>query len=187
MHRIAPAALLLALAACTVERTPDEYLDPRDPAEVEIRETEGELAARVGAFREALARQDRDAAVAALIPEGTTHVIGPGENAGIARFGPAGLREALNEVVVPAGAIARTPDLRVEADPRDGVGWFATHLEMLPVVAEGRASRLRMTGVFLRHEGEWRIAQVHLSTPPPADSVTPPPSPAAGGAPPAGG
>jgi hypothetical protein len=158
------AATLLALGACTVERTPQEYLDPRDPAAVERREAEEELALRVGAFREALARGDRTSAVAALVPAPETHVIGVDFNDGRPRFGPVGVAEALSDLQLPAGAVARTPDLRVESGTREGaLGWFATHLQVLPVVAGGEPQWLRISGVFARREGDWRLVELHLS------------------------
>lgn len=197
MHR-APAlaaAALLALGACRVDRTPDEFLDPRNPAQVERREAEGEIAARVGAFREALARGSHADAVAALMPMAEAHVIGIGFNEGLPRYGPLGLATAIEDLRLPRGAVARTPDLRVEADPRGGQAWFATHVEVLPVVGiGGEPQRLRVSGVFTRREGDWRLAQVHLSRgeapppTPPADSLPPQrPSPPSGAAPPEDG
>lgn len=213
MHRtVSVATALLALAACSVERTPQEYLDPRDPAAVERRESEEELAARVGAFREALARGNRADAVAALSPTADAHVMGVQFNDGRPRFGAQGVADALAALRLPTGAVARTPDLRVQAATREGgLGWFATHLELLPVVgAGGEAQWLRASGVFLRREGEWRLLELHLSkaeTPAPAparadsaaradtaeaaatarDASPRQPSPGAAEAPPAGG
>jgi hypothetical protein len=171
------AAALLALAACEVRPTPQEYLDPRDPAAVERREAEAELAVRVGAFREALARGNRTDAVAALAPAAETHVMGVDFNDGRPRFGPMGVAEALQDLRLPAGAVARTPDLRVESGTREGaLGWFATHLEVMPVVGVGGEPQwLRVSGVFARREGEWRLLELHLSRaemPAPADTTT---------------
>ena len=183
---------LCLLAACQVDRTPQRLLDPRDPAAVERREAEGELAARLGAFREALARGDRADAVGALALVPATHVIGLDENGGRPRYGPAGLTQVLQRLQVPRGAVARTPDLRVQADPREGVGWFATHLEVRPVTGPDVGKEwlhLRVSGVFQQIEGEWRLTQVHLSRPelPPAADTTAADSPASrdgGAAPP---
>lgn len=179
MHRtVSVAAALLALAACSVERTPQEYLDPRDPAAVERRDAEEELAARVGAFREALARGNRADAVAALSPTADAHVMGVQFNDGRPRFGPQGITDALATLRLPTGAVARTPDLRVQAATREGgLGWFATHLELLPVVgAGGEPQWLRASGVFLRREGEWRLLELHLSK-----AEAPAPAPARAG------
>lgn len=186
MHRIAAAALL-ALAACKVAPTPQEYLDPRDPAAVERRESEQDLVARVSAFREALARGDRANAVAALGPAADTYVMGVDFNEGRPRYGPQGIAEALADLRLPSGAVARTPDLRVEASTREGgLGWFATHLEVLPVVgAGGEPQWLRASGVFVRREGDWRLLQLHLSKaelPPAAADSSAADSPTARGA-----
>lgn len=195
MHRApALAAALLALSACRVDSTPDEYLNPRNPAQVEQREAANEIASRVAAFAEALARGGQPDAVATLGAAPDAYVMGTGFNDGRPRFGPLGLAAALRDLDLPTGAVARTPDLRVEADAREGLAWFATHLEVLPVVgAGGQPQRLRVSGVFSRREAEWRLVQVHLSkgempppTPPRPDSQ-PQPSPASGAAPREGG
>lgn len=200
MHRVpAAAAALLALAACRVDRTPQEFLDPRDPAAVERRESENEIAARVGAFREALARGNPADAVSVLVPVPEAVVMGVDFNDARPRYGPLGLAAALEGVRLPTGAVARTPDLRVEAGTREGgLGWFSTHLELLPVVSGGGEPQwLRVSGVLARREGDWRLLQIHLSRadrpPPPAarDSATAPadstPNPASGAAPREGG
>ena len=176
MHRApALAAALLALAACRVDRTPQEFLDPRDPAAVERRESENEIAARVGAFREALGRGNAADAVSALGPAPEAMVIGVDFNDGRPRYGPLGMAAALEGLKLPSGAVARTPDLRVEAGTREGgLGWFATHLEVLPVVGAGTEPQwLRVSGVFDRREGDWRLLQLHLSR---AERPAPPPA-----------
>lgn len=200
VHRApAVAAALLALAACKVAPTPQQYLDPRDPAAVERSESEQEIMARVGAFREALARGQHADAVGALAPTADAHIMGVDLNGGRPRYGPMGLSSALQDLRLPTGAVARMPDLQVSAETREGgLGWFATHVEVLPVVgAGGQAQLLRVSGVLARREGEWRLLEMHLSRPElPAplrrDSAAtardsaPPPSPAAAAAPPAG-
>jgi hypothetical protein len=187
VHRLTLAAALLALAACEVNQTPSRVLNPRNPGEVERRDAEQEIAARVGAFREALLRGDRAGAVDALAPVGTAHVMGPRANDGRALLGPVGLRTMLDSLALPTGGmVARTPDLNVEA--QDGTGWFATHLELFPVTQGGQVERLRVSGVFARQEGAWRLIELHLSRPeaPPAPAATADPaggSPASGAAP----
>jgi ketosteroid isomerase-like protein len=177
VHRTAAAAAaLLVLAACKVAPTPQQYLDPSDPAAVERSESEQDIVARVGAFREALARGDRANAVAALGPTADTYVMGVDFNGGRPRYGAQGIADALGDLRLPTGAVARTPDLRVHASTREGgLAWFATHVEVLPVVgAGGEPQWLRASGVFTRHEGDWRLLQLHLSRaelPASADSV----------------
>jgi SnoaL-like domain len=167
VHRTpAVAAALLALAACSVERTPQEYLDPRDPAAVERSESQQELAARIETFREALVRGNHADAVAALVPAPETFVMGVDFNDGRPRYGPQGLAQALADLRLPAGAVARTPDMRVEAGAREGaLGWFATHVEVMPVASGGPPRWLRVSGVLARREGDWRLLQIHFSEP----------------------
>lgn len=165
MHRTAAAAAaLLVLAACKVAETPQEYLDPSDPAAVERSESEQDIATRVGAFREALARGNRADAVAALGPTADTYVTGVDLNGGRPRYGAQGIADALAGVELPAGSIVRTPDLRVQASTREGgLAWFATHVESAPMTAGAESRWLRVSGVFTRHEGDWRLVQLHLS------------------------
>jgi hypothetical protein len=194
-------AALLLLAACKVERTPDDVLNPRDPSQVERRDAEQDIAARLGAFLQAANRGNPRDAVEALLPLGDAHVIGVDGNDGHPRFGADGLAAALREITIPPNAIARTPDLRVQADPRQGLAWFAGHVEWFPA-AEGQPRLLRMSGVFGRREGDWRLVEIHFSRPEArpapaardsagADSATARDSaarnPASAAAPPAGG
>jgi hypothetical protein len=182
------AVVVLALAGCRIQRTPPEYLDQRDPGEVDRQEAANEIRARVGAFRQALTRGDRGTAAAALSPVGLSHVIGLDAHGGLPRYGPGGLAAALDELEIPSVSVARTPDLRVEVSLRQGVGWFATHVELFPVGGDGEPQSFRMTGVMARDRGEWRLAQVHfsrgLALADAEDAPTTPP--ARDGAPPAG-
>jgi hypothetical protein len=156
------AAAVLSLSACEINRTPEELLQQRDPAEVDRQEAADEVRVRVGAFRQAIQRGDRSAAAAALQPSGLAHVIGLDAHGRLPRYGPLGLLAAIEELPVPEGAVARTPDLRVETSGREGVGWFATHVELLPLRG-GEPAAFRMTGVMARDRGEWRLTQVHFS------------------------
>lgn len=156
------AAAVLSLAACEINRTPEEMLQQRDPAEVDRQEAADEVRVRVGAFRQAMQRGDRAAAAAALQPSGLAHVIGLDAHGGLPRYGPPGLLAAIEELPLPEGAVARTPDLRVETSGREGVGWFATHVVLLPLRG-GEPAAFRMTGVMARDRGEWRLTQVHFS------------------------
>lgn len=160
--RILLVAAVLALPACQVERTPPEFLQQRNPAEVDRQEAANEVRVRVGAFRQALQRGDRAGAAGALQASALAHVIGPDAHGGIPRYGPAGLLSVLEEIEIPGGAVARTPDLRVETSVRQGIGWFATHVVLLPVQG-GEPAAYRMTGVMTRDRGEWRLTQIHVS------------------------
>jgi hypothetical protein len=185
VRRTAVLLLPAALAACKVEPTPRSFYNHRDPAVVELQESEGEIRTRVMGFVAALNRGDTTAALEAMNPAELVQVMGPAAEDSLARMGPVGLRAALAGVRHPGDGVARTPNLRVSATQT--TGWFATYVEILPLSAEaGPAERLRLSGVFSRERGEWRLVQVHLSQPPlpPAvpdsavtDSAAPPPNP----------
>lgn len=190
----AAAAALLALAACKVERTPPEFYSHPDPAVVERQEAADEIRTRVRLFAEALGRSDTGEAVRALAPDELAAVVGAEGNGGMVRFGAAGMTAAIGELAIPAPTIVRTPDLRVGAST--GMGWFSTHLQLLSTSTATAPVLLRMSGVFARERGEWRLVEAHLSrpedaTPEPAAQQQPPqPSPPAGdsaAAPAAGG
>ena len=178
MHPTAALVLLLALAACRIDRTPQELIDPMNPALVDRREAEGEVAARVGAFRESLARGAPGDAMQALQPLPDAHVIGVDDNEGRPRFGADGIEAALAEIPAVPGSVVRMPDLRVQTDPRERLAWFATHVEVVPVVGDGGAAeRLRLSGVFQRQEAEWRLVHLHLSRAAGEEEATRPPAP----------
>ncbi len=109
------------------------------------------------------------------------------------RFGAEGVAAGLAEIAAPAGTFARMPDLRVQTDSREQMAWFATHLELFPLGGvTGEPERLRMSGVFRKLEGEWRMVNLHLSrAADPAEATrpapAPAPAPAPGAAPPGGG
>lgn len=164
MRHLAAAALLLALAACEVERTPPEFYKERNPALVEQQDAEGEIRARVRSFADGLGRGDRGDAADALYPLDLAQVIGADGNRNLTRIGPLGLRQALDSLRLPSPAVARTPDLQVRVGLREGLGSFTTHLELLPVGTPAREPLwLRASGVFTRDRGAWRLAQLHLS------------------------
>jgi hypothetical protein len=186
VHRTAALLLLLGIAACRIDRTPQELIDPMNPAIVDRLDAEREVATHVGAFREALTAGSHADAIAALQPLPDAVVIAAEATQGRARFGEEGIAAALDGVVVPPGTFTRMPDLRVQADTRQRMAWFATHLELFPVTGGGGApERMRMSGVFLRLEGAWRLAHLHLSRESAPAATLPAPAPDAGAAPPA--
>ncbi len=179
MHRsIAAAAALVALAGCKVERTPPELYNHADPAVVDRQEAADEIRTRVRVFADALGRGERADAIAALAPDELASVVGVDDNGGMARLGPAGIDSALGQLAIAAPVLVRTPDLRVGTTV--GMGWFATHLQVLSPSAATDPKLLRMTGVFARERGEWRLVEAHISRPgDPAPATVPgPPAPA---------
>ena len=179
MHRsLAAAAALLALAACQVKETPADFHSHRDPAVVDRQEAADEIRTRVRVFAEALGRGETEEAVQALAPGAMAAVVGVHDNGGVVRFGAPGVGAAVRELAVTVPTVVRTPDLRVSAS--QGMGWFSTHLQLLSTSAATEPVLLRMSGVFVRERGEWRLAEAHLSRPGVATPLpTPAPSPAA--------
>jgi hypothetical protein len=189
VHRsLVAATALVALAACNVERTPPEFYSHPDPAVVDRQEAADEIRTRVRVFADALGRGDRDEAVQALAPDEMAAVLGVEGNGGLVRFGAPGLSAAVAGLAISTPSVVRTPDLRVSAS--QGMGWFSTHLQLLSTSAATDPVLLRMSGVFVRERGEWRLVEAHLSRPerataepasepsPAADSAA---APAAGG------
>jgi hypothetical protein len=171
----AALAALVLLSACRVERTPRSFYDQRQPAAQDQDVAVAELRARVRAFGAGLERGDAAGAVSALAPTGDAIVFGLKDHEGPPPVGPEGLRRALADIDVPAPLAARTPDLTVKANLKGNLGWFSTHVEMLPRGAAGHFERLRVSGAFTRDGGEWRLSEIHLSLPapepPPPDSL----------------
>jgi ketosteroid isomerase-like protein len=189
VHRsLVAAAALAALAGCKVDRTPPEYYNHPDPAVVDRQEAADEIRTRVRVFAEALGRMDSEEAVQALAPDEMAAVVGVDGNDGMVRFGAAGVSAAVAELAIAAPTVVRTPDLRVSAS--QGMGWFSTHLQLLSTSTATDPVLLRMSGVFVRERGEWRLMEAHLSRPEAATPArAPAPSPAAdsAAAPAAGG
>lgn len=161
--------LPLALAACKVEPTPRSFYNHRDPAVVELQESEGEIRTRVINFVGALNRGDSAGAREVMNAMEMAQVMGPADDS-LAGLGSAGLSAAIAALRPSAAGVARTPDLRVSAT--QAMGWFATHVEMLPVAGDSASlERMRLSGVFVRERGEWRLMQIHLYQRPAADSA----------------
>lgn len=180
MHRLTGTALCAALllAACKIERTPRQFYSQRDPAAAERELFTAELTDRVAAVGPALDRRDAGAALFALAPAPDVHVIGP--DGGPPAVGPEGLAAVLGAVADTAPAAVSLHDVRVALGPRAQTAWFSAGVEVLrPAAPEAQAAAdtLRLSGVYQRTRGEWRLMQAHLSralTPPAA----PPPAPA---------
>jgi hypothetical protein len=162
-----PAALaaLVLLSACRVERTPRSFYDQRQPAAQDQDVAVAELRARVRAFGAGLERGDAAGAVSALAPTGDAIVFGLKDHDAPPFSGPEAVRRALADIDVPAPLAARTPDLTVKANLKGNLGWFSTHMEMLPKGPVGHFERLRVSGAFTRDGGEWHLAEIHLSSP----------------------
>lgn len=162
------AAALLALSACDlvkVERTPRGFYTQRDPARIDQQDAASEVRARVRNFADELARGNRGRALSALNPTDDVLVLGADQGGGVARIGKLGLAQALDSITVPAPAVARTTDLRVQVGLRENTGWFSTPIAFLPMRAGAQTEWLRASGVYAHDRGEWKLVQLHLSRP----------------------
>jgi hypothetical protein len=162
----AAAAALLALAGCDfmkVERTPRTFYTQRDPARIDQQEAASEIRARVRNFAEEMGRGNRARAMTAINPTEDVLVIGSDASGGVARIGVRGLAEALDSVPVPAPAVARTPDLRVEVGLREQTGWFSTPIQFIGAGSAAPDQWLRASGVFSQDRGDWKLVQIHIS------------------------
>lgn len=172
MHRPSRAALacVLLLAGCKIERTPSRILDPGAEAQQERLESQAELQTRLVAFREALGRGDRSAALAALNPHPDARVLAPGADSLPAVEAEATIASLLDGLIPGEGTAVTAPDLRVTVDGRRNTGWFSTHLNLAPAaVGDTLPRRMGLSGVFSREEGDWRLVLVHLSHAPVQD------------------
>lgn len=181
LSRLVTAALCagLAVSACKVAPTPQEYIDHRQSIATLREGAEEELRVRLLAMGQALNRDDLAEATLALAPSGDAYLVAAGRS---------GMVTGETAMAGVLGAIAsgerpvRLSDVRVTVGPRANVAWF--HAVLDPEEAAGVPSH-RLTGVYVRgDQGEWRLVQAHLSAagavtgPLPADSLPPSPAPA---------
>jgi ketosteroid isomerase-like protein len=184
VHRIyAPVlAITLLVGACKVEETPRQYIDRRDPAATDREAIGEELSTRLPALAQALNRNDPETALAVLAPAPDLYVVGPQTDR--EPGGADGVLAVLREVAQHELADVAVQEVHTSVGPRGNVAWFAARFSLsgLPDTA---GTTLRLSGVYVRREGEWRLVQAHLSLPstsviplpappnPPGDSVAP--------------
>ncbi len=161
---------VLALSACKVERTPPEFFDQRRPAADEMDAAADELRARLALLAQALGRGDTAGAATVLGLGPETYVIGPNHEA--PRAGAEALHAAFARLAAPDAAQLQVRELQVSVSPRASVAWFTALLEPAGGVAQDEVVQvLRVSGVYVQHEGSWRLTQLHMSHPTPRDSV----------------
>lgn len=165
--------LLLAAAGCRVERTPAKYFDHQNTIEAEREAAAAELRDRLLAMGQALDRGNATEALIALSPAPDVYLIGP--EAGMVVRGSDRLEAALGNLLESQELSAEVRDVEVGVAPRANVAWFRAELLLPGRTPDGEP--LRMTGVYLRDAGIWKLVQAHISlpfTPPPADSASSP-------------
>ena len=164
-------ALLLATSACRVERTPPQYFDHQTTIEAEREAAAGEIRDRLLAMGQALDRGNATEALIALSPSVDASIIGPTE--GMMISGSDRISALLDSLLASTEVSAEVRDVQVHIAARANVGWFRADLD-LPGHTPGDRP-LRMTGVYVRDAGLWKLVQAHLSLPftlPPRDSTS---------------
>ena len=166
--------LLLATSGCRVERTPPQYFDHQTTIEAEREAAAAELRDRLLAMGQALDRGNATEALIALSPAVDAYVVGP--DSGAVVMGSEKIAAALTGLLeAPTPVSAEVRDVEVGISARANVGWFRAVLA-LPGHTPGNQP-LRVTGVYVRDAGLWKLVQAHLSLPvslQPADSTTSP-------------
>lgn len=153
-----------ALAACRIERTPPEFFDQRSPAASEREAALSELRARLALLAAALSRGDTVGALSALTPAAGALVVGVGPSA--ARAGPEAIGTTLAQIQALGPLQMNVQDMQLAVGPRANVAWFAAFLTPPGVPPGEQTARvLRVSGVYVLHEGIWQLAQAHLSYP----------------------
>ncbi len=166
MNRLLALALstTLALAACKVERTPPEFFDQRSPAAGEREAALGELRARLALLAQALSRGDTEDALLTFTPAAGAFVIGTGPNQ--ERAGREAISSALEQITAEGPVEMEVQDMQLSVGPRANVAWFAAYLTAPDIPPQEENTRvLRVSGVYVLHEGSWQLAQAHLSFP----------------------
>lgn len=173
MRRLLAASIAAATltSACKVERTPAEYFDHAERVETEREGVEDELRDRVMALGQAVARGSATEAMIALAAAPDVRIVTPDSD--VVLTGADAVNAALTTFVTSPLAV-RMRDVTVTVGPAGNVAWFDAEVEGPGRGLEGTV--LRVTGVYLRAEGAWRLVQAHVSTPAPPPSPAPPDS-----------
>jgi hypothetical protein len=176
------AALVGFVSSCTVQPTPQEYIDRQIPADAVRRQAEEALRDRILALVQALQDGDVETARTTLSPAPDVSLIGPGE---ADRFtGEAQITAILDLIAGTSASAIELDDLQVGVTQRATSGWFAAWLRLhRPGVAD--PVPLRVTGVYVVREAVWELQQVHFSLP--VGAVIAPAAPAPGPSPAADG
>lgn len=158
--------LLSALAGCTIEETPQEYIDHLTTPAAELDASRDELTARLMSIAPSVQRNDRTSLTGALSPLADVLVL-RGERAD-ALTEPRALIDTL--ISISGDAEVEVRESVVTIGPNNDVAWFRA---VYGLVGEDGPAELSFSGVFVREGGSWRLAQGHLTSP-----VSPPLPPA---------
>ena len=150
--------LVLLQAACTIEETPQEYIDHLTTPAGELEASRDELTVRLLSTAPALERRDRSSLSGALSATPEVYVIGVRE--GEALQTPRELVDTL--LSMTRGMEVDVSDALVTVAPGNEVAWFRLVYSLVGGAGTEPHS-VHFTGVFVRSEGNWRLTQGHLS------------------------
>ncbi|MEX2571133.1 MAG: nuclear transport factor 2 family protein [Gemmatimonadota bacterium] len=168
-----PAALgALFLAACTIEQTPERYIDRETTPVGEIETSRQELTARLLSSAVAVRRGDRIGLVAALSPTTDAVVLLSGDGSEETALGRGEVVETI--IRLASGAEVAMDDPLVTVAEPNNIAWFLARYRLLD--DQDVESGLNFSGVFIRQDGEWRLVQGHLSPSVSPNLRAPPPS-----------
>jgi hypothetical protein len=151
---------LLTLGACKIERTPVRYVDHPSPTERQRADAESELQDRLLSLGPALSGGRVTEALIALSPADDAYVLGPDQGETVTG---AGQIESLLASLGSRSLDVEIRDVEVTVGPIANAAWFRAAVDVPGHTRAG--SGLRVTGVFIRHEGAWHLVQAHVSAP----------------------
>lgn len=153
----------LLTAACRIERTPQEYIDQRDPRVTAREQATDELTARLLSAIQALNAGDVGSVMNALNPVPDAYFVAPHSVEPIT--GEAPMESALERLIADAAPV-RLENMGVRVNPRATTAWF--HVQLRGAGGGDAATALTITGVMLKlDEGRWQLVQAHASAPEP--------------------
>lgn len=151
------ALAVVLLSSCKVERTPQEFIDPRDPV-TQLRERNSDaLNAGLQEIRVALERGEAGALFGEFEFDPDVFVVT--DLAHDAVRGPAEVQAALQSFITEQGPV-RLNDAQVMVGPGGSSAWFRSQAELLERPDE---PTIWVTGLLTRSGDEWRLVQAHLS------------------------
>lgn len=150
--------LSLVLAACRIEPTPEQYIDPIRATE-DVSTTEAEIRSRLTEIADVLRDGSLQALTATLSPHPDGVVIGFDTQR---LFTTEQLAALLQRQV--GGEQWTIRDVSVIVDSGNRVAWFVSRFFPSDASVGDRVSAgFDFSGVYLREAGEWRLIQGHLS------------------------
>jgi hypothetical protein len=147
---------VLALAACTIEPTPQQYIDRQAGSVEQVAASESELTRRLLSMADALERRDIEEVRSALDAYPDAFVFGPPPQSSVA---PARVGYVLDGMVMGGRLIPS--EVSVSVGPQNDIAWFRAIYTDTTALPADRG--FRFSGTFRRIEGEWRLIQGHIS------------------------